>query len=780
MPRIPLLGGAYQSRAIIASSQRCINLYPEQNQDEQAPAPTTHFPTPGLVRRGTPPVEGTGRCSYRASNGELFCVVAGNVYFVNQFFAYTLLGTIPSLDTPVIMADNGLAVVLTDGTPTSYAINIQPQSAAVVPPAQPMHSFGVIADPTFIANASSGVSHVGYTDTFFVFNSSGQNYWFISLSLVTYGNLRKIDTYATDPTRWSFDPLDYVSKIGSADPVAGLACMHRNLWILGTLTGEAWYNSGSADFTFSALPGVYSERGCIAPYSIATEDNSVYWLARSRQGKCIALRWDASFQIEEISQPGIDAIFGSFVMCDDAIGGCYQLFGHTYYIVTFPTAGRSFACETKSKQWHELAWTGPNGLERHRSQGWCHAYDMALTIDRENGRLYQLDPHTFTDDGGPITRLRTIPHILNDGKRVRIDRVIADTQGGTLGGAVPGPYSRSIQDIITSLGLPAPKLLLEAGTLSSWPGSGQKWQDESGNGYDFFRGDDGTTGPRDPIFVGSIGGLSLSEYWTFPGPKGAAPGQWFTYDNPNEPWMDNLHKDGAKFTIVTLVYPFGPATAGSRFIGDSGGGIGIDFGIALTAVPVGVQRVRLWNGGPNAAQVFDSADVVPLNQWSVQGISIDETAAAGVSINAGAVRLFDSTYTAPSAANASFPMQIATSGGGGDVLSAGSRIAFMAIWEGVALTAAQLTSLNDAINANNLLPSPRFATPQIFLRVSYDRGGTFQDALPGSMGNEGEYGELPWWANLGMGRDVVFELSWSAPIDTALNGVFLEATPVGT
>src|SRR6185436_6321181 len=215
------------------------------------------------------------------------------------------------------------------------------------------------------------------------------------------------------------------------------------------------------------------------------EDTSVYFLSRSRQGKCLVLRWDAGFQIETISSPGIEAIFGKFRMCDDAIGGCYQLLGHNYYILTFPAENRSFACETKGKQWHELTWTSPNGQERHRSQGWCHAYDMVLTIDRENGTLYQLNPFTLTDDGGPITRLRTIPHVLNDGKRMRVDRVIADTQGGTLGGTVPGPYSKSVQQIITDLALPAPKLLLEAGSLSSWPGSGQKWFDESGGGYDF-------------------------------------------------------------------------------------------------------------------------------------------------------------------------------------------------------------------------------------------------------------------------------------------------------
>jgi hypothetical protein len=774
MPRIPLLGGAYQSRAIIASSQRCINLYPEKNEDEQAPAPVTHFPTPGLVRKGTPPVEGTGRCSYRASNGELFCVVAGNVYFVNQFFAYTLLGTIPSLDTPVIMADNGLAVVLTDGTPTSYAINIQPQSPALSPPAQPMHSFGVIADPTFIANASSGVSHVGYTDTFFVFNSSGQNYWFISLSLVTYGNLRKIDTYATAPMWWAFDPQDYVSKIGSADPVAGLACMHRNLWILGTLTGEAWYNSGSADFTFSALPGVYSERGCIAPYSIATEDNSVYWLSRSRQGKCIALRWDASFQIEEISQPGIDAIFGSFVTCDDAIGGCYQLFGHTYYIVTFPTEGRSFAVETKSKQWHELAWTGLDGLERHRSQGWCHAYDMTLTIDRENGRLYQLDPHTFTDDGGPITRLRTIPHILNEGKRVRIDRVIADTQGGTLGGAVPGPYSKSIQQIIADLALPTPKLLLEAGSLASWPGSGQKWIDESGNGYDFFLGTDGTVASADPVFNGVPGGISLSEHWALSG------FQYFTYDAVSEPWMNAIHRDNAKASGVFLFYYPAPSPTFSCFL----------YGNFLnTLTNIGSEFVVYNNslvfavGNGSGTYSYNQPAAATLGAgWHVGAFSIDEAAGTLTIMTDGVVEVFaGAIYAAPSAAAASFPLQIGAEGGTtGSLLPIGFNLRSVVMWQGVALTAAQLVAFNNAVVANDLLPSPRFATPQIFLRVSYDRGGTFQDALPASMGNEGEYGELPWWPNLGMGRDVVFELSWSAPIDTALNGIFLEATPVGT
>lgn len=49
MARVPLTGGAYQARSIIAGAQREVNLYPEHNTSaDQAPVQVTHYPTPGL------------------------------------------------------------------------------------------------------------------------------------------------------------------------------------------------------------------------------------------------------------------------------------------------------------------------------------------------------------------------------------------------------------------------------------------------------------------------------------------------------------------------------------------------------------------------------------------------------------------------------------------------------------------------------------------------------------------------------------------------------------
>jgi hypothetical protein len=42
------------------------------------------------------------------------------------------------------------------------------------------------------------------------------------------------------------------------------------------------------------------------------------------------------------------------------------------------------------------------------------------------------------------------------------------------------------------------------------------------------------------------------------------------------------------------------------------------------------------------------------------------------------------------------------------------------------------------------------------------------------MGAQGLYFTRPTWNRLGFGIDFVFELSWSTPMKTAMNGAFIE------
>ena len=66
------------------------------------------------------------------------------------------------------------------------------------------------------------------------------------------------------------------------------------------------------------------------------------------------------------------------------------------------------------------------------------------------------------------------------------------------------------------------------------------------------------------------------------------------------------------------------------------------------------------------------------------------------------------------------------------------------------------------------------------LRYSDTRGASWSDPISDDFGYGGDFLKSIQFQRLGMARDRVFELFWSAPVKTALNGAFLEAKPLGS
>jgi hypothetical protein len=413
--RLPLLGGAYQSRSLIAAAQRCVNLYPERNPPESSPpVPVTHYPTPGLRKISQSPTVGKVRASYRATNGDLYEVVnspsGSTVYYVDDALTWTALGNIPVGVNPVVFSDNGLAVVIVDGTATSYAIDMAAKT------------FGTISATNFY-----GGTGVTFLDTYFIFNRPGTAQFYISLSNVTYAML--IGGTA-------FDPLDIAAKTGSADNIVTVASIHGELWLIGELTAEVWANSGAADFTFQRIPGAFVDHGCAAPYSLSQMDVSLFWLVKDRQGRAVIIRTDG-YGVVRISTHAIEQDIQSYDVIDDAIGYCHQIDGHAFYVLTFPDADKTWAYELATGQWHERASIDGNGnLVRHRGNCFSSAYDLEIVGDYQNGALYTYDQDYYFDGTVPIRRIRTFPHIVNDGKRVSYASFIADIEVGQTGGVL--------------------------------------------------------------------------------------------------------------------------------------------------------------------------------------------------------------------------------------------------------------------------------------------------------------------------------------------------------
>jgi hypothetical protein len=68
----------------------------------------------------------------------------------------------------------------------------------------------------------------------------------------------------------------------------------------------------------------------------------------------------------------------------------------------------------------------------------------------------------------------------------------------------------------------------------------------------------------------------------------------------------------------------------------------------------------------------------------------------------------------------------------------------------------------------------------ISLRWSDDRGHTWGSPVTQDIGEVGEYRTSLQWQRCGLARDRVWELSWSVPMKTALQGAWIDVTPASS
>lgn len=167
METLPLIGGSYSARSVIANAQRCVNLYPERNR-EDSPSKATHYQRPGLTTLVAPGSAGVARLLYRASNGDGYMVAGDTLYLIDQNWALHTLGTIDSQTNPCSMTDNGDEAILVSGVP--YAGNA---TGTVFFALNPAVNSTVTLNGTvwrFIAGASSGTDvHIEATLGFTLF-----------------------------------------------------------------------------------------------------------------------------------------------------------------------------------------------------------------------------------------------------------------------------------------------------------------------------------------------------------------------------------------------------------------------------------------------------------------------------------------------------------------------------------------------------------------------------------------------------------------------------------
>lgn len=248
----------------------------------------------------------------------------------------------------------------------------------------------------------------------------------------------------------------------------------------------------------------------------------------------------------------------------------------------------------------------------------------------------------------------------------------------------PGsPYIKeSLIATLRTLGLTSGlKLCHDHGDLAC-DAAGQTLTDLSAQATPFFVGADVSATTSDPAFNGSAGALTSAEFRSFDG------GDYNRHNGATEAWINNLHKDGAKFTAAVWMYPI--AGANNAFFGNCGT-TATDIGIRIHCAPTsGVIVCVVLNGSGSAAANVSRNQGVTTATWQFLAASADETAAVIRFVRNDASGTTAFTYTSPSASDATYVMDIGSMGNAVQPMPSTSRLAMIAIWEGVTLTAGQL------------------------------------------------------------------------------------------
>lgn len=415
--KTPILGSSYVARSVNAADNRMVNLFPEVLQEGKEAGWLQRAPGLRLLATiGSGPIRGVWAF---ASSASVAFVVSGNgLYKINTSYTATLVGTV-SGSGPVSMADNGAVLIIAANGPTYTYLNL---------PGDPLDgSFNQITDDGF-----PGAVVVGYLDGYFVFIApSGQRIYVIpTITEAGSGYIYPL----------VFDPLEYGSAEGSPDGVVSLIVDHREAWVFGTNSVEVWYNSGTSDFPLQRIQGAFNEIGCAATYSVAKMDNGLFWLGADARGRGIVYRANG-YTGQRISTHAVEWHIQSYGNISDAIAYTYQQDGHSFYVLTFPSANKTWVYDVATQAWHERA-SGDDNQYRHRSNCQMAFADGIVVGDFENGNIYAFDLDVYADNGAIQKWLRSwraLPPGQNNLTRTNHHSLQLDCESGVgLDGTVQG------------------------------------------------------------------------------------------------------------------------------------------------------------------------------------------------------------------------------------------------------------------------------------------------------------------------------------------------------
>lgn len=395
---VDVAGPSYQSRTRPVSSQATINFYRESDQNNKSPDLLHSWPGEKLISQVTGKDRGQhimAQVVYRVAGSTLYEIRGANS--IDR-------GTIEGTERCIFANDGENMFIVNAG-------NVQQYSSA-------SNEVTPVTDPDI-----AGSIAVDFLNNQFIY---------------TKPNLFIISDVGNGA---SASGLNAAQAESQPDDLVRAYVFDQIVYMLGELTTEPWYNSGSGSPPFERIDTQMMSIGLGATHSVTHNDNFMYWLGDDRQ-----VYQAAGGTAQRISTKAIAHAIEGYTTVSDAVGMTLTLEGQNFYILTFPAENQTWALNESLgfEGWFQLSADTERGkwnITSHSYLSGCH-----FIADELNGKLYELDLNTFTNDGGVIQRTRVMSSlhggmIGHPGKNVQMSRfeLIMDVGVGLITGQGEDP-----------------------------------------------------------------------------------------------------------------------------------------------------------------------------------------------------------------------------------------------------------------------------------------------------------------------------------------------------
>lgn len=376
-----------QSRSKRSSSGSCTNFVREPGGDS-----FILVGRPGLKQKET---LGSGQIRGMIwGKDKLYVVSNRDFYEVNAAWSSSAKGTLGTVGGRVAMSFDGTYINAVDG---SYIYTYNVDTGIFVK----NNDSDVLPNPT----------HTAFSDGFHFINDSATG------QIATHQNANRPDG--------NWDALDFSTAEYSPDRLISIVPDHGNLFLHGEVTTEVWeYDTNSQALPLKPIRSAYMEFGTVAAYSPIKYDNSVVWLSKDISGAGVAVR-AKGWTPEIISTPELHAEWGLYSTLSDAFSQVWWVEGHPLWLLTFPSADRTWVYDSSSGEWVQFQRYDPDITKRgrHRANASALHNNAVVCGDYVNGNIYEVSFDNYDDDGTTILRTAESQKVWDGGKRLFHSRI---------------------------------------------------------------------------------------------------------------------------------------------------------------------------------------------------------------------------------------------------------------------------------------------------------------------------------------------------------------------